>query len=389
MKWDKKIFFLYITITTFFMYAGRLLVPALSGNIEDGLKINHVQLGLGMTLFWLFYGLIQFPSGILVDEKGGKLVLNLSIFIFAFAFFLLSFLQNYVLFLLALILMGIGFGGFYNASLKLISIRFTKKRGKIFGIQSAIGSLAGISPVFILPFINEFGWRILVFLWAIISLILAMLFLRAGAERNSENQSKKEGIKNGIIILRDRKVILFLVFNIVMSFCWFGLISFLPLYLIEGKDINEAIAVMIFSLVFVAGLFIRPLFGYLSDYISKKTLILILLFLASFSCFLLAYATTSYMLAIGAMLVATVSAFAPIRSVYLLNRWPVKSRGSRMGMYTTLVIIISSLSPIIVGYSIEYSNYHTIFLAFSFVVLFAAFVTLFLKYVYPTLTIKL
>ncbi|PNX45492.1 MAG: hypothetical protein BV459_08310, partial [Thermoplasmata archaeon M11B2D] len=103
----------------------------------------------------------------------------------------------------------------------------------------------------------------------------------------------------------------------------------------------------------------------------------------------LAYATTSYMLAIGAMLVATVSAFAPIRSVYLLNRWPVKSRGSRMGMYTTLVIIISSLSPIIVGYSIEYSNYHTIFLAFSFVVLFAAFVTLFLKYVYPTLTIKL
>lgn len=65
MDWDKKILLAYITSITFLVFSGRLLVPTLTGNIENSLDINHVEIGLGMTLLWLFYGLMQFPSGII------------------------------------------------------------------------------------------------------------------------------------------------------------------------------------------------------------------------------------------------------------------------------------------------------------------------------------
>jgi CP family cyanate transporter-like MFS transporter len=280
-------------------------------------------------------------------------------------------------------MMGIGFGCFTTVSLKMIANRFTKKRGKVLGVQSAIGSLAGIAPIFILPFADKFGWRILIFIWAILSFIIGIFFIRNVVEHNNETQTKKEGIHNGVKIFKDRNVLSLLVVNTIMSFCWFGIISFLPIYLIEGKGINEVAAGSIFSLLFFSGFFIRSLIGQLSDYYNKKALMITLMFLAGLSCFLLTQATTVYFAAIGAMLAATVTAFYPLRSAYLLSKWPSKSRGSKMGMYATSVIIISSLSPVIIGYSVEYTDFHTIFLVFSLVIFLAAFTAFFMNYFYP------
>jgi MFS family permease len=173
-----------------------------------------------------------------------------------------------------------------------------------------------------------------------------------------------------------------------MSFCWVGIVSFLPIYLIEEKGLNEVAAGIIFSLIFFSGLILRPLIGYLSDYYNKKALMLTLMFIAALSCFLLTQATNVYFAAIGAILAATVTAFYPLRSAYLMSRWPTKSRGSRMGMYATLVIIISSLSPVIIGHSIEYVDFHAIFIAFSFIIFVAAFIGFFIKFFYPFVQTK-
>jgi MFS family permease len=383
MDWDKKILLIYITSITFLVFSGRLLVPTLSSNIEDSLSISHAELGLGMTLLWLFYGLMQFPSGILSDEKGGKPIANFGIFIFASSFLLMSITYSYFIFLIALIMMGIGFGCFTTVSLKMISNRFTQKRGKILGVNSAMASFAGITPIFILPFADKFGWRLLIFIWAIISFIMGVFFFKNVVELNKQSQTKKDGIHNGVKIFKDRNVMSLLAINTLMSFCWFGIISFLPIYLMEGKGINGVAAGIIFSLIFFSGLIIRPLIGHLSDYYNKKALMIILMFLAALSFFLLTQATNAYFAAIGAILAATVTAFYPLRSTYLMTKWPSKSWGSRMGMYATLVIIISSLSPVIVGYSVKFTDFHTIFLSFSFIIFLAAFTAFFIKYFYP------
>jgi MFS family permease len=388
MDWDKKILLMYMTVTTFLVFSGRLLVPTLSGDIQDSLSISHAEIGLGMTLLWLFYGLMQFPSGVISDEKGGKPVINFGIFIFASAFFLMSITYDYFIFLIALIMMGIGFGCFTTVSLKMISNCFTQKRGKVLGVQSAMASLAGIAPIFILPFADRFGWRTLILMWAISSFIMGIFFFRSVIERHKETQTKKEGIQNGVKIFKDKNVISLLIINTIMSFCWFGVISFLPIYLMEGKGINEVAAGIIFSLIFFSGLVTRPLISHLSDYYNKKTLMIILMFLAGLSFFLLTQATNMYFAAVGAILAATVTAFYPLRSAYLVSKWPSKSCGSRMGMYATLVIIISSLSPLIVGYIVEYTDFHAIFLTFSFVIFLTAFTAFFLKYFIPYIQSK-
>ena len=382
MDLEKKILLLYIISISFLVFSGRLLVPTLTGNIENSLDINHVEIGLGMTLLWLFYGLMQFPSGILSDEKGRKPVANLSIFIFAIAFLIMSLATDYPLFLLSLILLGTGFGCFYTVSISMISDRF-KNKGKVIGTQSAMASLAGITPLLILPLADHIGWRPLIVLYAITSIIIGILFYNHVPEEKQGRQSKKEGLHNGINIFRDTNVTYLLFINVIMQFIWVGLVSFLPLYLIEGKGINETAAAIIFSLIFFTGLFVRPLIGHLSDVYNNKILIISILCISAASCFLLTQVSSLLMTTVGVILTATLSAFFPLRSTYLMKRWSSKTRGSQMGMYTTVVIILSSLSPCMIGLSLKKYTFDDIFLVFSIIIVIAAISVILIKYVYP------
>ena len=291
MDWDKKILLAYITSITFLVFSGRLLVPTLTGNIENSLDINHVEIGLGMTLLWLFYGLMQFPSGIISDEKGRKPVASFAIFIFAIAFLIMSLSTNYILFLLSLILLGTGFGCFYTVSLSMISDRF-KNKGKAIGTQSAMASLAGITPLITLPLADKIGWRPLLLIYAITSIIIGFLFNNKVSEKKQETQHRKEGLQNGVKIFKDSNVTLLLTINAMMAFVWVGIISFLPIYLIEGKGIDQTTAAVIFSLIFFTGLFIRPLIGHLSDIYNKRFLIIGILIISAIACFLLSQASS-------------------------------------------------------------------------------------------------
>jgi MFS family permease len=387
MDWDKKILLIYITSITFLVFSGRLLVPTLTGNIENSLDINHVEIGLGMTLLWLFYGLMQLPSGIISDEKGRKPVASFAIFIFAIAFLIMSLSTNYILFLISLILLGIGFGCFYTVSLSMISDRF-KNKGKVIGTQSAMASLAGITPLITLPLAEKIGWRPLILIYAIISIIIGILFNKKVSEEKQETQHRKEGLQNGVKIFKDSNVTLLLIINTIMAFVWVGIISFLPIYLIEGKGINPTVAAIIFSLIFFTGLFIRPLIGHLSDIYNKRILILGILIISAISCFLLSQVTSIILTTIGVILTATISAFFPLRSNYLMNKWPSKSRGSQMGMYSTTVIILSSISPFIIGLSLKSYNFDRIFQMFSIIILFAAILIVLIKYINPFIKAK-
>jgi MFS family permease len=388
MDWDKKILLAYITSITFLVFSGRLLVPTLTGNIENSLDINHVEIGLGMTLLWLFYGLMQLPSGIISDEKGRKPVASFAIFVFAIAFLIMSLSTNYILFLLSLILLGIGFGCFYTVSLSMISDRF-KNKGKAIGTQSAMASLAGITPLITLPLADKIGWRPLLLIYAITSIIIGILFYNQVSEKKQETQNKKEGLQNGVKIFKDSNVTLLLIINAIMAFVWVGIISFLPIYLIEGKGIDQTAAAVIFSLIFFTGLFIRPLIGHLSDIYNKRILIVGILIISAIACFLLSHASSIILTTIGVILTATISAFFPLRSNYLMNKWSSKSRGSKMGMYSTVVIILSSISPFIIGLSLKSYNFDKIFQFFSVIILFAIFLVICIKYLLPFAQIKI
>jgi MFS transporter, YNFM family, putative membrane transport protein len=388
MDWDKKILLVYITSITFLVFSGRLLVPTLTGNIENSLDINHVEIGLGMTLLWLFYGLMQFPSGIISDEKGRKPVVSFAIFIFSIAFLIMSLSTNYFLFLISLILLGMGFGCFYTAGLSMISDSF-KNKGKAIGIQSAMASLAGITPLITLPLVEKIGWRPLILIYAVTSIIIGILFDNQVSEKKQETQHRKEGLQNGVKIFKESNVTLLLIINAIMAFVWVGIISFLPIYLIEGKGIDQTVAAIIFSLIFFTGLFIRPLIGHLSDIYNKRILIVGILIISAIACFLLSQSSSIILTTIGVILTATISAFFPLRSNYLMNKWPSKSRGSKMGMYSTVVIILSSISPFIIGLSLKSYSFDKIFQFFSVIILFAIFLVICIKYILPIAQTKI
>lgn len=365
MSWNQKLLLMCITAASFLVFSGRLIVPTLFTHVEENLGVSHAEIGLGMTFLWLFYGLMQFPSGIFSDEKGRKTVVIFAVFIFSIAFFAVSIASNYLFLLLALAMLGIGFGSFYSVGMSILSDQFSKNKGTVLGIQSAMGSLAGIIPLVLPIFVNDFGWRVPLLICSAASLLILYLFTRFVHVKEQKPQSKRQSLEDGITIIKDRKVWPLIAINTLVSFCWIGLISFLPIYLITSKQLAANHAGIIFSMIFLTGLILKPLAGYLSDRYNHHLLITVVLLTAGSSFYLLTELNSVAGLFLIATLLASLSAFFPLRSSYLMKRWPNQGRGSRMGFYQSIVLLIGSAAPAVIGYAGLYTDYTTIFLLLS------------------------
>ena len=62
-----------ISIAWLLIFVGRLIPSTLLVQIVESINITDVEAGIGLSAMWLFYGLMQFPSGILSDIKGRKI----------------------------------------------------------------------------------------------------------------------------------------------------------------------------------------------------------------------------------------------------------------------------------------------------------------------------
>ncbi len=342
-----------VSLGWFLVLSGRLSISTLLVTIENALGIGHFEAGIALSSMWLFYGLMQYPSGIFSDIKGRKKSILYAMLIFSIAYFAIGISMHYLLFLGSLILVGIGCGSYPTVGIAMLTDIFKTQRGKALGIQSSAGSLAGAVPIFASAFALLYDWRLFFIIWGGFSVISTVFFARyTGESTTLPNQvSLRERIIDGFRVFRNHTVIIIFIVNLILAATWIGYMSFYPTYLIETKYLSGLIASILFAILISGGLLFKPLIGSLSDKYNKIHILLILVVLTAVSTALLIVADSVYALLLISFMLSLTSGAFPVFSSYIMGLYEEKGRGGKLGLYRSLTILLGSPTAAAIGFS--------------------------------------
>ncbi len=375
----ENIALIFASVGWFLVLSGRLSISTLLVDIEASFSMDHTTAGLALTGMWFFYGLMQFPSGVVSDVKGRRVTILAAMALFAVSYLLLGLSVHAFMFFSVLILLGIGAGSFPTAGIAMLSDLFRERRGKALGIQSSFGSMAGLTPIIAPVIAAAFHWRAFFLLWAVISLFTVYLFFLFSEEstRLPTGVSLVERFKDGMAVFRDKSTLFVFGVNLTVVFTWMAFTSFYPLYLIESKGFSELQAGISFAILSFGGFLLKPLVGALSDRYNKKAIVFFLIFIAVIAINLLIhFSSFPAILTISFVLSITTSIFL-VSNSYLMHRWEVRGRGGKLGFYRSIMILVSSPTSVAVGWTATHYNFDLPFLILSMMLSGAAVVLLF------------
>lgn len=381
-KLDKKhVALCCISLAWFLILSGRYSISNLLPKITQDLTFSWTQAGIALTSMWLFYALLQFPSGIFSDIKGRKISIILAMVFFSISYFLVGFSINFFMFFLALILLGAGTGGYPSVGISMITDMFKEKRGKALGIRSSAGSLAYIVPMFAAVIASYYDWRSFFFVWGGISLFSVYLFYKGTQESTSlpERVSVRERVVDGVKVFAKPQVQLIFVVNLLIAITWISYMSFFQPYLIvEKPGFNGLLAGIALGILGVGGFLFKPFIGSLSDRYEKKIIILILSLLTGLATLALVFTNSIIIIFLICPILSLSTAIFPVISSYLMDQWEEKGRAGKLGFYRSALILLASPSSSIIGYLADIYTFDIPFIGLA-VIFFIAAAVLFIN----------
>jgi MFS family permease len=330
---------------------GREAIPPLIPTLIDDLQISPTTAGFGLTVMWLVYALSQYPGGRLSDALSRKTVLTGSLAILVIGFLALSVVSTYAGLLVGFVLVGLGAGLYFVPSRALLTDVFGERRGHVFGIQSASGSIgAGAAAGVTLAAISIGVWQ-LSFLPVIgvLAVVLFALIRWSDGEWVIGRVSLELGGTGRRVLAVSRARSLLLAY-VCVSFAWQGFLGFLPTFLRAEKSFNPTLAGAAFASVFVIAIIVGPLVGRLGDAISRVFVGVIAIAVAIVGLVVLITSGTAATAVIGVVVVATgLRAYPPVMQAYLIGLFPNDSMAGDLGAMKTTWTGIGSFAPTYVG----------------------------------------
>jgi sugar phosphate permease len=278
-------------------YLNRLNFAPVIPLIMEDLKLSHAQVGFVSALFFAFYAAAQLPAGYLSDILGPKKIITFGGFISALANFFFSAVSSMSYLIGAQSLNGLGQGGGWGPSVKLLNNWFPEsERGRALGAFCTCVSIFTVLAYVLAGYLGDtFGWRAA--FWTTPMILLAVVFVfwmvvDDHPGRPSEPNGANTGNRNRLIAIVSNKDLRM----VCLGFSCLNYISYcnlvwVPAYLHESYSLSVITASLFAGMYPAAGIIARPLGGYLSDVTfggMRRPLVLIGLFFILLSTALLA-----------------------------------------------------------------------------------------------------
>ena len=346
--------------TFFLTMLGQLIIAPLLPFIEGDLDVSHARMGIALTAYWAIYAAMQFPSGILSDRVGRRMVMVPGMIIYGLGAILVGGSASFFPFLGSLLILGIGGGLYVIASMSFLSDTFEKNRSRALSIQSAAGSAAGIiAPMFAIAIAFALSWRWAFLVLAASCIISSLLLYRTTRPAGKRLASGYAGWKKAFFT---RPVLLATAFSSVFAFTWQGVFSFLPVFLVETKSLSTEMSGLMFTLPFLIGTLTLPLVGAASDRYGRIKMLFLLTAIAAVSLYLITIVSSLPGIIIALLLIGIgLIDLWPIIMSYLIDFIPTEVRGGTLGMHRMVFILIGSLGPTVLGFMAESGGFNQAF----------------------------
>jgi MFS family permease len=281
-------------------------------------------------------------------------------------------------------LAGIGSSPQHPTGSSYIADTFPKNMlGKASGINLVVASLGR----FLAPFIGSlllvtFGWRNTALVFTIPGLAVGIIFLFIAEKKRPEQWSGLSSFKTmstGVIeVLKNRVVLVVMMVEMVMAFR-VGASDFIPAYLIK-TGLSPVEAGFFFTVFLGAGLPSPYIWGYLSDKIERRKIVMLSMGVAAFLWYQLPFSGNYYSLLLNlGVLGFACQGIGGVIQAYVAEVTMPENRDIIYGIYYTLAFTLGSLSPVIIGYLADSFSFQASFAYVGVISLLAVIAAYFMK----------
>ena len=351
-----------IGLAHFFSHFYQLTLPALFPIMLTVERLNWAELGtLSATLF-VASGILQTPSGFLVDKIGARPTLIGGIFIMSVAIMGFWWADSYPLMLLLAFVAGIGNSVFHPADFSILNGSVNPSRmGRAFSVHHFGGYFGYASaPFLMLALGTEIGWRESVLLVGSLGLaVTILLWVNRHCLRDCgiDRGIRPEQIKNEIKTLVRPSFILAFLFFAFMAMGSVGLMTLGAGALIQLIDISSNLANGAISLQLTGTIGGVLVGGFIADRITRHdymTALVILigaLLLQLFPAFKLAdpYVFVPILIVYGLLY----GIAGPMRDMVIRSITPAGAAGKVFGFTYSGMDVGSAISGVIFGYLLQ------------------------------------
>jgi FSR family fosmidomycin resistance protein-like MFS transporter len=330
-------------------HAFQFVLPPLYLSVRDDLGLDGLSpvMLLG-TAYFLTYGAMSIPYGILGDRFSKKGILVIGGFLNSMAFLLAAGTNSYPVFVISMILAGLGGGAYHPVSTALITNLFGGMVGRalgLIGMGAGIGLFAG--PL-VSGFIGDaFGWRTSCIAFALMGLMITVAFMRIMPDE--ERVGAQEKLSAAQIGATALTLLPLLVVFVMRDFCFWGTTFLTPAMSQMNLGFSERAAGTLLGLMSLVGVVSQPLAGTLSDRMGRRRLLCAAMLIGGVFVIAFPYANATYIFVVvllgGFALMSTVPVLDAVASEIV----PPPIRGRVFGVTNTLGFVFGGLSPYIMG----------------------------------------
>ena len=269
--------------------------------IKEDLGLNETEFGLLVATPILTGSLSRIFLGIWTDQYGGRFVFSILMAATAVAVFLLSFVDTYILFLVAALGVGLAGGSFAVGIAYVSRWHDNAHQGTALGIFG-MGNVGAAVTTFVAPFILvAYGWQTVAQVYAVILMAMAVVFFLTtktdpAVKARRARGERAEAALLALTPLKQLQVWRFSLYYFFVFGAFVALALWLPRYYVGVYDLSITTAGMLTAAYALPASIFRALGGWLSDRVGARR-VMYWTFIVTVACtFFLSYPGTDYVI---------------------------------------------------------------------------------------------
>ena len=335
-------------------------MPIIYPDLMDEFSIGYGQLGLVRSVAGFSVGFPQVFVGLLRRWFSGRVIVSAGNIVNSAMNIAIAAGSGFLQFLGFSVAAGVGSSVQHPIGASIVSNGSAPgDRGRMLGLNQSIPSIAfTFTPLVTAYMLTRMGWRPTLGILSVPALLLSLfilLFIRGGAdvEAKTRDALNLASLRES---LRNRNILSISLLRSIEAF-GMGVRTFLPLYFIDVLGLSSERSSILYS-VLLGGSVLGPVFwGWLSDRMNRKPLIIGIIICRVIGYFMLTILTGYLELTALLFFIGFMAETVIIQSV-LSDSVDKRQLDQTFGLYFTIGFTISSFSSAIFGYIVEIFSFY-------------------------------
>ena len=348
--------FALVTISHALNHVYDTLFPILYPSLIAEFELSYSLVGLLALSYRMSSGMLQIVMGFLGRFARMKIILGIGMIWQCIANSFVSISQTFGHVLISRASAGVGSSPQHPVASSYIAKTFSRKQlGRALGTNVAAGQFGNfITPLLASLVVVSIGWRATVLVFTIPGMVTGLGFLLMHEPKHSEAKPSVSSLRfltDGLReVFRNKAILGVMILQAIMAFR-IGARDFLPAYLVNDLGVTTIQTGILFT-TFTASAIPAPyVWGFMSDRIGRRAVVLSVMSAAAVFWYLLPYArVTLHLLLILALIGFVGQGVGAVVQAFVADSTTDKNRDLVYGIYFTFTFGLGSMSPLVLGY---------------------------------------